>query len=559
MRMRMLVGFVLFATILGVVSGVEEKSIIGSINATIKYQHSDSSITTSKQSICFIYDPNWKELTSSSTTTKLEVVFAEPMVGCTVNENANISNGDSFKGKAVVFQRGDCFFSTKILAAASLGAKAVIIASAEDPVEPIAANISDYSLVNITVVMVNEKEIASWKDASSVEVSFTLIDESNTFNPLVLIFLGFAMFCLVCASIWTTSTLKKEQNLKRKEIDQDSHSITVKQTIFLLGFACGFILIVYFFYKYVVYFMIGIFFVGGFASMVRIMHLSKSLFPSWCASHVYCDTKVTGKISIFDISIACIALAVSVAWIIIRNEKNAWVLQDIMALAFIISTLQILRTSSFKVNFILLSLFAVYDVFFVFITPLLTHNHDSVMVTAATGGGSSSETIPLTLRLPNFSHSCFGNDSMLGFGDIVLPGICVMFAAIYDLNRSHHTLNFHNFFTRNLYWTVAMCAYAFGLSLTFVALVTMETAQPALLYLSPSLLIALSVTALVRGEFLDFWHGKRSVSSNKTAAYTTLQNVLSDIEGDTDLSEFELEADTFNDDEVVIGIHLDKN
>lgn len=51
-----------------------------------------------------------------------------------------------------------------------------------------------------------------------------------------------------------------------------------------------------------------------------------------------------------------------------------------------------------------LVLFFLYDIFFVFVTPLLTADHDSVMVKVATGGGSSGETLPLVLLVPHTAN-----------------------------------------------------------------------------------------------------------------------------------------------------------
>lgn len=51
-------------------------------------------------------------------------------------------------------------------------------------------------------------------------------------------------------------------------------------------------------------------------------------------------------------------------------------------------------------------------------------------------------------------------------------------------------------------------AYLVGLIIAFVGLITMNKAQPALLYLCPLLLITSLLVALARKEFKRFWTGE---------------------------------------------------
>ncbi|XP_076341653.1 signal peptide peptidase-like 2B [Tachypleus tridentatus] len=90
--------------------------------------------------------------------------------------------------------------------------------------------------------------------------------------------------------------------------------------------------------------------------------------------------------------------------------------------------LKSIRLPSLKICAILLVLLFFYDIFFVFITPFLTAKGESVMVEVATGG-SSQEVLPMVLRVPHFSLDpvsvCYQQYSLLGFGDILVPGLLV--------------------------------------------------------------------------------------------------------------------------------------
>jgi len=90
--------------------------------------------------------------------------------------------------------------------------------------------------------------------------------------------------------------------------------------------------------------------------------------------------------------------------------------------------------------------------------------------------------------------------SMLGFGDIIIPGFLGGYCAYFDL------LNVHAHY---YYWWTFIFSYGFGLILTFVALILMATGQPALFFLVPSTVGSLLLCAYVRKETNFFWNGPK--------------------------------------------------
>ena len=81
---------------------------------------------------------------------------------------------------------------------------------------------------------------------------------------------------------------------------------------------------------------------------------------------------------------ACLSLGISVTWWCQRRAVWAWLLQDLLAVAVICSFLRTVRLPSLRVASLLLSLMCAYDIFMVFISPLLFRG--SVMMTVATAG-----------------------------------------------------------------------------------------------------------------------------------------------------------------------------
>lgn len=60
-----------------------------------------------------------------------------------------------------------------------------------------------------------------------------------------------------------------------------------------------------------------------------------------------------------------------------------------------------------------------------------------------------------------------------------------------------------------VYYIQSVISYFVGLGLTHLALYLMNTAQPALLYIVPCLLISTIVTSLIRRELKELFTGKR--------------------------------------------------
>ena len=136
--------------------------------------------------------------------------------------------------------------------------------------------------------------------------------------------------------------------------------------------------------------------------------------------------------------------------------------------------------------------------------------------------------LPVVLIVPHLSPSkrlCdFYYDysySLLGLGDILIPGLSVNYAIIYDFTNSN---KLPIYFMVNIFGKIfklvklvakswnklisRLTAYFMGLMFAFIGLIFMNTAQPALLYLCPILLSSSIIVSLIRGEFKKHWLGE---------------------------------------------------
>ena len=92
--------------------------------------------------------------------------------------------------------------------------------------------------------------------------------------------------------------------------------------------------------------------------------------------------------------------------------SKSWIYNNILALIFCVHALQSMFIGNFKNGFALLILLFFYDIFFVFGTD--------VMLTVAKGINA-----PIKLLFPkDYSNPDKPQFSLLGLGDIVIPGIC---------------------------------------------------------------------------------------------------------------------------------------
>jgi len=173
-----------------------------------------------------------------------------------------------------------------------------------------------------------------------------------------------------------------------------------------------------------------------------------------------------------------------------------WVANNLIGLAFAVGGIELLKLSGTKTGAILLIGLFFYDIFWVFGT--------NVMVTVA-----KKFNAPIKVVFPqDFLQSGFysTNHSMLGLGDIVIPGIFISLLLRFDLTLSS---------TRRLYFNSGFIAYFLGLVLTIVVMVVFEHPQPALLYLVPSCLGIPFMVAYFNGQLKEFINYSEEDSSEE--------------------------------------------
>ena len=183
---------------------------------------------------------------------------------------------------------------------------------------------------------------------------------------------------------------------------------------------------------------------------------------------------ISFKFNLLDVAVfgGCVGLSVAYAL------TKAWYLNNALGCAFSVQGIEMLSLGSFVIGAILLMGLFVYDVFWVFGTE--------VMVAVAKGLNA-----PVKIMFPKALGVTPIPFSMLGLGDIVIPGIFVALMLRFDHKHG---------FTSTPYFYANFVAYVLGLVTTVGVMHVFDAAQPALLYLVPACIGAALLTAVSRGE-----------------------------------------------------------
>jgi minor histocompatibility antigen H13 len=215
-----------------------------------------------------------------------------------------------------------------------------------------------------------------------------------------------------------------------------------------------------------------------------------------------------------------------------------WLANNLLGIGFCIQGMQSVALGSFTNGALLLSGLFVYDIVMVFKTTW--------MVSVATQvDGPIKLLFPRGVQLLTADGSTRQAMSMLGLGDIVVPGIFLALLLRFDYSRHLAAAGKRDEdgdaggggsaalwqvpFAKP-FFSSGLVAYTLGLVATVVVMVEFDAAQPALLYLVPAVLLTAVGTALARGDMkallayhdeADAGAGAEAGAAASTAATTT--------------------------------------
>lgn len=196
------------------------------------------------------------------------------------------------------------------------------------------------------------------------------------------------------------------------------------------------------------------------------------------------------KVSVFELLGGVVGASMAAGYIFSKN----WIINNLFGVSFCLMGIKMIGLSSYKTGAIMLIGLFFYDVFWVFGSKAIFGSN--VMVSVATGVEA-----PIKLMFPRHLGGCGDlKHSMLGLGDIAVPGLFIAFLAKWDAVKMGEKAS-----SSFVYLNTVMVAYVLSLVTTVAIMLFFNHAQPALLYIVPYILIASCFTALARGEFKELW------------------------------------------------------
>lgn len=197
-----------------------------------------------------------------------------------------------------------------------------------------------------------------------------------------------------------------------------------------------------------------------------------------------------------------LALACSTVCALAYVFTNHWTMNNVLGIIFTLFALENMFLGDFKVGAVLLIGLFFYDIFFVFGTD--------VMETVA-----KSIDGPIKLLFPKqVLIEKPGDLSLLGLGDIVIPGIFIALCLRYDFIRNFNpkakdrdydsVCKMFSEISKPYFWS-CIGGYIVGMVTTVAIMLIFKRGQPALLYLVPGCLISVLLCAFIRKEIKQIY------------------------------------------------------
>ena len=194
-----------------------------------------------------------------------------------------------------------------------------------------------------------------------------------------------------------------------------------------------------------------------------------------------------------------VSLLLSAVVCAVYFHSKPWYLNNVLGISFCLQGIERFSLGNYRIGAILLIGLFFYDIFWVFGTD--------VMVTVAKNLNG-----PIKILFPRGSLDIKPETgqpelSLLGLGDIVIPGFFLALLLRYDAHNANVPItpvDIHATFPKPFFHS-ALLSYVSGLATTLFVMIQFNAAQPALLYLVPACLGSSLGCAYLRGELKELF------------------------------------------------------
>ncbi|XP_070571926.1 signal peptide peptidase-like 3 isoform X2 [Ptychodera flava] len=332
---------------------------------------------------------------------------------------------------------------------------------------------------------------------------------------------------LTSSSTTTTTSCSTAANNNANNENSNLHNIDTTQAMFLpIGASVSLLVMFFFFDSMQMVFAICTAVLATVAFAFLLLPMCQYLLRS-CGTGTKISFGFCGRFTPAELMSFSLSLGLVLVWIMTGH----WLLMDALAMGLCVTMIAFVRLPSLKISTLLLTGLLIYDVFWVFFSTYIFNAN--VMVKVATRPadnpvgivarklnipGIAREapqlSLPGKLVFPSMHET--GHFSMLGLGDIVMPGLLLCFVMRYDNYKRQSTnrddsanyppSNPNSFTQRVTYFHCSLIGYFLGLLTATISSEVYKAAQPALLYLVPFTLLPLVLMAYLKGDLRRMWH-----------------------------------------------------
>lgn len=293
-------------------------------------------------------------------------------------------------------------------------------------------------------------------------------------------------------------------------LDIEENPVKIKTAILLPILGSVVLIILFYFLHWIGYFLKAIFTITSLTAVTFVAYPFVDRLVGDSRIRKTWDVNYLGPITTTGLISFSLAISLVLVWLVgtLQSPKNFFWITDILAICLAITALSFIRVPNLMISTIILSGFFLYDIFWVFLSSYIFKKN--VMIQVAT----NLPSLPLVIIFPRVLEEGY---SLLGVGDIVLPGIFLCYLYRFDLTNS---IKFwHGYFFR------AWIGYGCGLCLTILMVFFMQRGQPALLYLVPFTLLPTFVFAYIQGHLRVMWNSTAPSKVRDEEYGTPLMNI----------------------------------
>ena len=196
------------------------------------------------------------------------------------------------------------------------------------------------------------------------------------------------------------------------------------------------------------------------------------------------------SLQIYQLIINIISLSITIIYWFTKH----WIINNILVGFLSYSIISVYHIKNFRICLIFLFITLLYDVFWVYISPLFFKG-ENIMVYAA-----SKINLPIKLQIPKFLNEKhpLNNCIVLGLGDIAIPGFTLKFLKRFDFLKN-----------TNCYYKLGIIMYSIALFTSALINFLFNYPQPVLLYMCPFLGISILILSYKRNEINDILYSEK--------------------------------------------------